>query len=77
MLVRDFDGVFPRTAKELQQLPGIGRYTSGAIASIAFGECAPIVDGNVALVMARVFVIADAFDTPAGAKLTWDYAAAT
>lgn len=69
-------GDFPRTAVELQKLPGIGRYTSGAIASIAFGEAAPIVDGNVARVMARVFAIEDAFDTPAGSKLTWAMATA-
>jgi A/G-specific adenine glycosylase len=37
------------------KLPGIGRYTAGAIASIAFGERAPLVDGNVARVFARVF----------------------
>ncbi|MBC7795147.1 MAG: A/G-specific adenine glycosylase [Clostridia bacterium] len=76
LLVRDYAGDFPRTATELQKLPGIGRYTSGAIASIAFGEPAPIVDGNVARVLARVFAIEDAFDTSSGAKLTWALAAA-
>lgn len=76
VVVSDHAGEFPRTAKELQELPGIGRYTSGAIASIAFEECAPIVDGNVARVMARVFAIEDAVDTPIGMKLTWAYAAA-
>ncbi len=45
----------PRTVAELMTLPGIGRYTAGAIASIAFGERAPLVDGNVARVFARVF----------------------
>src|ERR1044071_631229 len=43
----------PTTAKELRELPGIGRYTAGAIASIAFGQRAPAVDGNVARVLAR------------------------
>jgi A/G-specific adenine glycosylase len=50
-----FDGVIPRTTAELMTIPGIGRYTAGAIASIAFEERAPIVDGNVARVVARVF----------------------
>lgn len=45
---------FPHTAKELAALPGIGPYTSGAIASIAFGEKAPAVDGNVIRVLSRL-----------------------
>lgn len=50
-----FGGVIPRTVDELLTIPGIGRYTAGAIASIAFDVRAPIVDGNVARVVARVF----------------------
>ena len=46
-------------AAELREVPGIGPYTAGAIASIAFGERAPLVDGNVARVLARVFAIDD------------------
>jgi A/G-specific adenine glycosylase len=45
----------PSGVAELMQLPGIGRYTAGAIASIAFGQRAPVVDGNVRRVLARVF----------------------
>jgi A/G-specific adenine glycosylase len=48
------DGVFPPTAAELRALPGIGRYTAAAIASIAFGERAAVVDGNVERVLARL-----------------------
>jgi A/G-specific adenine glycosylase len=47
-------GGFPRTAAELKQLPGIGAYTSAAIAAIAFGERAAAVDTNVARVIARL-----------------------
>lgn len=47
-------GIFPRTAAELVNLPGIGRYTAGALASIAFSEPTPLVDGNVARVFARL-----------------------
>jgi A/G-specific adenine glycosylase len=52
---RAAEGVVPRTVGELMALPGVGRYTAGAIASIAFNERAPIVDGNVARVLARIF----------------------
>jgi A/G-specific adenine glycosylase len=48
------DGTFPRTSCELRELPGIGRYTAAAIASIAFGERCAVVDGNVERVLARV-----------------------
>ena len=53
-VVNEHGGAFPRTAAELVQLPGVGPYTAGAIASIAFGEPAPAVDGNVLRVMARL-----------------------
>jgi A/G-specific adenine glycosylase len=46
---------FPRTAEELAALPGIGRYTAAAIASIAFGENCAVVDGNVERVLERLF----------------------
>lgn len=47
-------GRFPSEPKELEKLPGIGGYTAGAIASIAFGKRAPAVDGNVFRVMSRL-----------------------
>ncbi|HVR29760.1 MAG TPA: A/G-specific adenine glycosylase [Thermoanaerobaculia bacterium] len=47
-------GAFPRTEADLRALPGIGPYTAGAIASIAFGEPVPAVDGNVERVIARL-----------------------
>ncbi|GAB4526827.1 MAG: A/G-specific adenine glycosylase [Anaerolineae bacterium] len=48
------EGQFPTTVDELQALPGIGRYTAGAIASIAFGNRAPVLDGNVIRVFSRL-----------------------
>jgi A/G-specific adenine glycosylase len=47
-------GKFPRTAAELMELPGVGRYTAAAVASIAFGEPRAVVDGNVKRVLERV-----------------------
>ena len=57
-----FGGALPATVDELMTIPGIGRYTAGAIASIAFGQRAPIVDGNVARVLARLDGEEDAVD---------------
>lgn len=51
----ELNGRFPYTDKELLALPGIGRYTAAAIASIAFDKRAVVVDGNVERVMARLF----------------------
>lgn len=51
-------GGFPRTERELRKLPGIGAYTAAAVAAIAFGERAVVVDGNVERVMTRVFDVA-------------------
>ena len=45
---------FPRTSRELAELPGFGPYTAAAVASLAFGEDVPLVDGNVARVLSRV-----------------------
>jgi A/G-specific adenine glycosylase len=53
-VVTDFHGEIPRTAAHLRQLPGIGRYTSAAIASIAFGEKCAVLDGNVERVIERL-----------------------
>ena len=55
VVVHEHHGNFPRTAEALRQLPGIGEYTSSAIASIAFGEPVAVVDGNVERVLQRVF----------------------
>jgi A/G-specific adenine glycosylase len=48
------EGRFPRTAEGLQDLPGVGRYTACAVASIAYGEPVPVVDGNVKRVLTRL-----------------------
>lgn len=53
------DRAMPTEREGLLALPGVGRYTAGAIASIAFGEAVGLVDGNVARVLARLFAIED------------------
>jgi A/G-specific adenine glycosylase len=57
-LVNDGKTTLPDNVDELRQLPGIGRYTAGAVASIAFGRDEPVVDGNVTRVLCRVFALA-------------------
>jgi A/G-specific adenine glycosylase len=57
VLVSDLEGKFPDQENDLQKLPGIGPYTSAAIAAIAFGKPATPIDGNVERVMARLFAI--------------------
>lgn len=68
VIVRDLDGVFPASSTTWQQLPGIGPYTAAAIASIAFGERVPVVDGNVLRVHARLFDSATDISRPATRK---------
>jgi len=59
VVATELGGVFPDTEADLLKLPGIGPYTAAAIASIAFGRKATVVDGNVERVMARLFAVAD------------------
>ncbi len=56
-VVSEYDGVFPDTVEELLKLPGVGPYTAGAVAAIAFDRQATVVDGNVERVMARLYDI--------------------
>src|SRR5271169_3793142 len=74
IVVRDYEGQLPRTAEGLLKLPGIGRYTAGAIASIAFGERAPLVDGNVARVFARIFAVRGNVKSPRTQQSLWTLA---
>jgi A/G-specific adenine glycosylase len=63
VVVRDHGGALPRDAAALAELPGVGRYTTGALRSIAFKEPAAIVDGNVRRVLARLFAVKAMPDT--------------
>lgn len=67
-------GKFPRTVEGLLELPGIGRYTAGAIASIAFGVDTPVVDGNVVRVLCRYYGIRADPRTSATRERLWELA---
>ncbi len=63
LIVRErLGGVLPQDFRSLKTLPGIGEYSAGAIASIAYGEVVPAVDGNVRRVLSRLFDLADPTD---------------
>lgn len=69
-LQHSYGGQLPKSANELRALPGIGRYTAGAISSIAYGQQEPLVDGNVARLLSRIFEIEENIkSTPAITKL--------
>lgn len=69
-------GRFPETFEAILALPGVGRYTAGAVWSFAFGRPAPIVDGNVARVLSRLLDSAEPVDAAATLKRLWQVAGA-
>jgi A/G-specific adenine glycosylase len=74
-LQRKSGGKIPGSAEGLRALPGIGRYTAGAIASIAWGEKTPVLDGNVIRILTRIFAVAQSVDRPATLEKLWSLAA--
>ncbi len=68
------NGTFPTDYDDILNLPGVGQYTAGAVSSFAFGKSAPIVDGNVIRVFARIFSYREPVDTTAAKKLFWKWA---
>ena len=74
-VVTRYGGRIPTTAEGLQALPGIGRYTAGAIASIAYDEPAPVVDGNVIRVLARLYGYERDMRSAEGQRWAWSRAA--
>ena len=67
-------GVFPSDLVELQHLPGIGRYTAGAIASFAFDQPAPIVEANTERLYARLMALTDDVRSTANQRSLWEFA---
>jgi len=67
ILAAEHNGALPADPAELEKLPGIGAYTSAAIASICFGVPVPVVDGNVIRVVSRLLAWPDNFKIPAAA----------
>jgi A/G-specific adenine glycosylase len=74
LLVRERNGRFPESVDHLMDLPGIGRYTAGAIASFAFDRPAPIVEANTLRLYARLMGLRDDPRSAAGQKKLWEFA---
>ena len=68
VIMKEYGGEMPGSEVELMKLPGIGPYTAAAIASIAFGEAVPAVDGNLLRVFARLSGYGENIRTPAAQK---------
>lgn len=76
VILKDHDGEFPADPPGLESLPGIGRYTAGAVASFAFDYPAPIVEANISRVLSRLFDYREPVDAPAGRNQLWNWAEA-
>ncbi|MFH1858334.1 MAG: A/G-specific adenine glycosylase [Candidatus Omnitrophota bacterium] len=74
-IVRTRSARFPKTFDAIRSLPGIGRYTAGAIASIAFGLPYPVLDGNVSRVLVRLYAISKPPKLPRLTQELWKHAA--
>jgi len=74
-ITNDLGGRFPNTFRDLLKMKGIGVYTAAAIASFAFGERVPVVDGNVYRVLARIFGVETDITTTAAKKVFAELAA--
>ena len=70
-VVRQHNGALPRDPAEIRLLPGLGRYTSNAVATFAFNQSVPIVEANITRVIARLFNIRLAVDSTAGRERLW------
>ncbi len=76
IIMRDYAGKMPSSLAEIRNLPGIGRYTAGAVATFAFDIPTPIVDANIARTLARQLNLRTPLDSPAGCNALWAQAEA-
>jgi A/G-specific adenine glycosylase len=73
-IVYELGGRYPKTVEEWQKIPGVGRYTAGAIVSIVYGKAVPILDTNVKRVLARLFLIQENVDSHSVVHHLWQAA---
>jgi len=75
MIEDDHGGSFPTDERSVRQLPGVGRYTAGAVLSIAFDAPLPVLDGNVARVLSRLFAVPGDPRSAGTSRRLWELAA--
>jgi A/G-specific adenine glycosylase len=75
VIVEEYGGEFPRSLDQIEALPGVGRYTAGAVASFAFNAPVAAVDSNIARVLTRLFDFRECIDTTAGQRQVLQWAA--
>ena len=74
LIKKDFQGKVPDSLEEILSLPGVGRYTAGAVLSIAFNKKMPVLDGNVKRVLARLFCLEENGSTKTSENRLWQTA---
>jgi A/G-specific adenine glycosylase len=75
MLVRQYQGIFPRDIDLIRRLPGIGRYSANAVATFAFDCSLPVVEANISRLLARLYDSHAPIDSALGRELLWSRAA--
>ena len=73
-VIEQHGGRFPRSLEALRALPGVGRYTANAVATFAFNQSVPIVEANIARLLARLFDLQIPIDTSQGREALWQHA---
>ena len=69
---QEYSGKVPESINEIMKLPGVGRYTAGAVLSIAFGQKVPVLDGNVKRVLSRLFLLKENGETRKSENILWE-----
>ncbi len=71
VVMKKYDGRFPRSLEAILGLPGVGRYTANAVATFAFNKSVPVVEANIARLLARLFNLRIPIDTNSGREALW------
>jgi A/G-specific adenine glycosylase len=69
---QEYSGEVPDSMNEIMKLPGVGRYTAGAVLSIAFGQKVPVLDGNVKRVLSRLFLLKENGGNRKSENILWE-----
>jgi A/G-specific adenine glycosylase len=75
-IVSEHGGIFPASVERIRTLPGLGRYTANAVLTFAFGRAVPVVEANIARLLARVMNLQEPIDSASGREQLWKSAAA-